>query len=78
MRSALAGLLLPLAFALPATAHMQTPQNGAEVPVAVGTSTATPPAVDGRLDDAVWESAPVITDFVQHEPFEGRPATERT
>ncbi|MCZ6916037.1 MAG: DUF5916 domain-containing protein [Gemmatimonadetes bacterium] len=78
MPRALAGLLLPFAFTLPAVAHMQAPQNEAEVPVAVGTSTATPPFVDGRLDDAVWASAPVITDFVQHEPFEGRPATERT
>src|SRR5688572_18813075 len=27
--------------------------------------------VDGRLDDAAWQSAPPITDFVQKEPVEG-------
>jgi len=37
-----------------------------------------PPVIDGRLDEAVWASAPVIRDFTQHEPHEGEPATERT
>src|SRR5690606_14688740 len=36
------------------------------------------PEVDGVLDETVWETAPVITDFVQQEPDEGAPATERT
>src|SRR5688572_16326364 len=27
--------------------------------------------VDGRLDDAAWQPAPPITDFVQKEPVEG-------
>jgi len=36
------------------------------------------PRIDGRLDETVWLEAPVIGGFVQHEPFEGRPATERT
>lgn len=34
--------------------------------------------VDGRLDEAVWASAPVSSNFVQRNPDEGRPATERT
>ena len=34
--------------------------------------------VDGRLDDLVWESAAVLTDFTQYEPVEGIPATEET
>ncbi len=34
--------------------------------------------VDGRLDDPVWESAAVLTDFTQYEPVEGIPATEET
>jgi hypothetical protein len=38
----------------------------------------TPPIVDGRLDEAVWESADVAEDFRQFEPDEGQPATERT
>ncbi len=36
------------------------------------------PAIDGTLDEAVWVGAPVISDFFQHEPQEGAPATERT
>ena len=42
------------------------------------TRTATPPSVDGRLDDAVWQSAARITDFVQREPLDGAPASEDT
>ncbi len=46
--------------------------------VAAATRAAQAPRVDGRLDDPAWLDAPVIGGFVQHEPFEGRPATERT
>jgi len=37
-----------------------------------------PPVVDGRLDEEIWLSAAVVDDFVQQEPAEGEPATERT
>ena len=36
------------------------------------------PAVDGRLDEEVWQSAPTLTGFVQKQPDEGRPASEQT
>ncbi|HEX2091626.1 MAG TPA: DUF5916 domain-containing protein [Longimicrobiaceae bacterium] len=36
------------------------------------------PSVDGRLDEEHWQSAPAVTDFVQKEPAEGQPSTERT
>ncbi len=36
------------------------------------------PRLDGRLDDAVWQNAQWITDFVQREPNEGQPVSERT
>jgi hypothetical protein len=36
------------------------------------------PAIDGRLDDAVWAQAPAATDFVQAEPDAGQPASQRT
>ncbi|MFQ5537259.1 MAG: DUF5916 domain-containing protein [Gemmatimonadota bacterium] len=35
-------------------------------------------AVDGRLDEPVWEQATVLADFTQYEPVEGIPATEPT
>ena len=36
------------------------------------------PVVDGRLDEEVWLEAAIIDEFVQQEPTEGDPATERT
>ena len=37
-----------------------------------------PPTIDGRLDDAAWRDAVLITDFTQTNPVEGAPPTERT
>lgn len=34
--------------------------------------------LDGRLDEAVWRTAPAATDFRQQQPSEGEPATQRT
>jgi Domain of unknown function (DUF5916) len=34
--------------------------------------------IDGRLDEAVYRAVAPITDFIQQEPQEGEPATERT
>ncbi|MEW6323192.1 MAG: DUF5916 domain-containing protein [Acidobacteriota bacterium] len=39
---------------------------------------ATPPRVDGRLDDLSWQGAPVISGFRQRDPVEGAEATEPT
>jgi len=36
------------------------------------------PVLDGVLDDLVWSRAALIEEFVQQEPDEGAPATERT
>ncbi|SVD83056.1 uncharacterized protein METZ01_LOCUS435910, partial [marine metagenome] len=36
------------------------------------------PIIDGSMEDAVWQRAPVIDQFIQQEPAEGAPATERT
>ena len=40
--------------------------------------TSTPPTVDGRLDDAVWQDAAGITDFIQQQPLDGAPASEKS
>jgi len=42
------------------------------------TRTATPPRIDGLLDDAVWRSAERITEFTQQQPLDGAPASETT
>lgn len=34
--------------------------------------------IDGRIDEVLWETAPVLTGFTQFEPVEGVPATQRT
>ena len=39
---------------------------------------ATAPVVDGRLDDAAWANVAPIVGFVQREPVEGQPVSERT
>jgi len=45
-------------------------------------STATrvdrPPKLDGTLNDPLWQQATPITSFLQREPYEGQPPTERT
>ncbi len=37
-----------------------------------------PLKLDGRLDEAVYSAVPAISDFIQQEPREGQPATEKT
>src|SRR5688572_19599027 len=49
-----------------------------EKPVARAVRAAQPVKVDGILDEADWKSAPVVDRFVQQEPQEGQPASDRT
>jgi hypothetical protein len=37
-----------------------------------------PLRVDGRLDESVYATVEPISDFIQQEPHEGEPATEKT
>jgi hypothetical protein len=54
--------------------------NGRVAPVARITRVGTPaaPKIDGALDDPVWATAPVITEFLQNFPDDGKPSSERT
>ncbi len=47
-------------------------------PEAVATRTSTPPLIDGVLSDDVWGKAVPVTEFIQREPVNGAPATQRT
>ncbi len=38
----------------------------------------TPPKMDGLLNEEIWQSAPVATDFFQNEPFNDRKAEKET
>ena len=67
-------LLLWLAAASPLFAQTAA----APAPTIAAHRAATPIQVDGRLDDAVYASTVPVTDFVQQEPDEFKPATEKT
>jgi hypothetical protein len=41
-------------------------------------SATAPIVIDGRFDEPVWQTAPVIGEFVQREPAEGAAPSERT
>ncbi len=45
---------------------------------AVATRTQSPPKIDGKLDDAVWQQARPIGELIQSNPLEGQPASEAT
>lgn len=51
-------------------------QEGPRIATAVAVSVA--PDIDGMLDDAAWQTAQVLTGFIQREPMDGQPASERT
>jgi hypothetical protein len=66
-------LILPLS---PASAWAQTAQNGRLRADAVRISDGAI-RIDGRLDDAAWQTAPLVADFVQKEPVEGAAPSDR-
>jgi len=53
-------------------------QTSGELHTVEPTRTAQPPRLDGVLNEEAWASAAVIDEFIQQEPFEGEPASERT
>ena len=52
--------------------------NSIPIGVAVAAGVSDPPVIDGRLDDAAWGQAAPMTGFIQREPSDGQPASERT
>jgi hypothetical protein len=63
---------------LTSPAHAQRRGEQAGRPVMTAMRAAQAPNIDGRLDDAIWRTAAFIDSFVQEEPMEGAPATEKT
>ena len=59
-------------------AQAPRPEVGGTNRIAEAAQAEHAPKMDGTLDDLVWSSAPVISDFRQREPLETQPATERT
>jgi len=67
----------------PALAQLRDPAAGAAPaarprPVASAVHITEAPLVDGSLDDRTWQEASPLDGFVQAEPFEGQPGSERT
>jgi hypothetical protein len=67
-------VLITLAANAPALAQVEAQR--AEIAEAVHVNRG--PKLDGTLDDPLWQSAKMIGDFRQQEPYEGQTATERT
>src|SRR5262245_9068255 len=70
-RPLVAAVLLVLAHALPARA-------AADRRVYSTKRTASPPVLDGRVDDAAWQGVEWSGEFVQREPADGKPPTYQT
>ena len=70
------GATLIILLILPPTLSGQEPQtNGRVVTATYIESTIT---IDGNLTEPAWETAQPAEDFIQKDPEEGKPATERT
>jgi hypothetical protein len=66
------------ALATPVLAQRGADASAAGTRRANARRTAEAPTIDGVLDDVAWQQATPLTDFVQSEPVEGQPASERT
>ncbi|NCT84219.1 MAG: carbohydrate binding family 9 domain-containing protein [Comamonadaceae bacterium] len=64
-----------LALALPAWGHAPEPQHPTALRLAASDAV---PVIDGRLDDAAWQRAPVYQRFAQFLPADRQPARWRT
>ena len=63
----------------PAAAPYSMMSRGADGAVTLrAVQLSQPLRIDGRLDEALYADVPPISDFIQIEPQEGSPATERT
>jgi hypothetical protein len=76
-RSATALLALTLAIGYCA-AFTAAAQEGAGAKRSIATRTATPPTIDGRIDEEVWTRATIVEDLHQVTPVEFSAPTERT
>jgi hypothetical protein len=72
-------LLLPSLVAALLLAEVDPPQPEArQVPHLAAVRASKPPLIDGRLDDAVWQTVAATDAFTQQSPFDGSPPSERT
>src|SRR6185503_277276 len=77
------GLFFGSSHVAPAAAQGGAPSAAAVAPgqtghVASAVHVTEAPIIDGTLDERVWQEAVPLNGFVQAEPFEGQPGSERT
>lgn len=92
MQSLIIPVLVSVLAAVPVFAQQQEIRETAPVPapaavparspdgrlLVLAAEAKAPVKVDGALDDEVWQRAEAVGGFVQSEPQDGRPATEKT
>jgi hypothetical protein len=71
-------LAVALALAAPLARAQAPQQNGSSKRATTARFTDAVITVDGRLDEAAWETAEVTAGFTQREPEEGKPSTQLT
>ena len=71
-------LVAALALALPGVELLEAQEAPGSAPVATAQRIDTRPVIDGRPDEAAWQTAAPLAGFVQREPNDGAPASERT
>src|SRR5262245_31418179 len=69
---------IPSSIEVPSKVEPIATPDARRAPSVAAMRTADPPKIDGRLDDAAWQHAPVDTKFTQKFPDEAKPPTEKT
>ena len=74
-----AAALALLASAAPARAQLPVSSRDAAGHITIrATRITTPIKVDGKLDEEAYRETEALTDFIQSEPQQGAPSSERT
>lgn len=75
---AFTGFAIPAAAQIPTESAMNAVRPHSEAPRAAAAQRTGPIQIDGRLDESAWQAATPVTEFIQNDPSEGQPASERT
>lgn len=77
-RCQLSALILPLLLLIPNLLQAHEDGLGKHIVEALRIENLPPPKIDGRLDDAAWQSTRFVSKFIQLTPNRGQPATDDT
>ena len=78
MRTCMFRITLALVVSFAQAAGQQSPPNRINEPIASATVVSEAPVIDGDLGESSWQNAQLLSGFVQREPMEGEPVSERT